>query len=98
MNPVNRRGSNLPSELVAPARRALDAAGYVRLEQLASVSEAELAPLHGIGPNALKQLCAVPSPPTAYRSPTNHNGARKRQTSLSRRKPGDTTTHRHEAV
>jgi DNA repair protein RadC len=48
--------SDLPSELAAPARRALIGAGYVRLEQLTKVSEAELKQLHGIGPNALKQL------------------------------------------
>lgn len=42
--------------LAAPAVRALYGAGYTRLEQLAQVSEAELAQLHGVGPNALKQL------------------------------------------
>ena len=56
MNQVSRRDNNLPIELAAPARRALDAAGYYRLEQLAKVSEAEIAQLHGIGPNALQQL------------------------------------------
>ena len=50
-----KQAGNLP-KLAAPARRALDAAGYYRLEQLAKVSEAEIAQLHGIGPNALKQL------------------------------------------
>ena len=48
--------SNLPSKLAAPARRALTAAGYTRLEQLSGVREAEIKKLHGIGPNALKQL------------------------------------------
>ena len=48
--------SNLPTELAAPARRALDGAGIYRLEQLTTVSEAELAQLHGIGPNALSHL------------------------------------------
>ena len=56
MSQVSRRDGNLPIELAAPVRRALDAAGYYRLEQLAKVSEAQIAPLHGIGPNALKQL------------------------------------------
>jgi len=37
----------------APATRALEAAGYFRLEQLTKVSEAELAQLHGMGPKAL---------------------------------------------
>jgi hypothetical protein len=43
-------------ELAAPARRALASAGYVRLEQLATVGEAELAQLHGMGPSAMKLL------------------------------------------
>ncbi|HXD09822.1 MAG TPA: DUF1801 domain-containing protein [Anaerolineales bacterium] len=37
----------------APATRALEAAGYTRLEQLTKVSEAELGRLHGMGPKAL---------------------------------------------
>ncbi len=48
--------SDLPPRLAAPARRALTAAGYLRLEQLAGVSEAELLQLHGMGPKALRQL------------------------------------------
>ena len=48
--------SDLPSELAAPARRALVGAGYLRLEQFTKVSEPELKQLHGIGPNAIKQL------------------------------------------
>ena len=43
-------------KLSAPARRALAGAGYTRLEQLGAVSEAEIARLHGAGPNALDQL------------------------------------------
>lgn len=46
----------LPSELAKPARRALARAGYVRLEHLTKVSEAEVLRLHGMGPNALDQL------------------------------------------
>jgi hypothetical protein len=46
----------LPDNLARPAQRALAEAGYTRLEQLAAVSEAEIARLHGIGPNARKQL------------------------------------------
>jgi DNA-directed RNA polymerase alpha subunit len=45
-----------PSALAQPARRALANAGYTHLAQLAAVSEAELKALHGIGPNALRQL------------------------------------------
>jgi uncharacterized protein YdhG (YjbR/CyaY superfamily) len=37
----------------APATRALEAAGYSRVEQLTKVTEAELAQLHGMGPKAL---------------------------------------------
>ena len=48
--------SGLPAGLAAPARRALDGAGYVRLEQFTGVRESEIKKLHGIGPNALKQL------------------------------------------
>ncbi|GAA3837009.1 hypothetical protein GCM10022226_68780 [Sphaerisporangium flaviroseum] len=48
--------SDLPSELSAPAHRALTQAGYRRLEQLTQVSEAEVARMHGVGPKALAQL------------------------------------------
>ena len=48
--------SDLPSELAAPAQRALVRAGYLRLEQLTKVSETELKQLHGIGPNAIAKL------------------------------------------
>ncbi|MFJ1542743.1 helix-hairpin-helix domain-containing protein [Micromonospora chalcea] len=37
----------------APATRALTAAGYTTLRQLADVPRAELARLHGMGPKAL---------------------------------------------
>jgi hypothetical protein len=47
--------TDLP-KLAAPARRALLAAGYTRLEQLTEVSEAEVMELHGMGPNALRAL------------------------------------------
>jgi hypothetical protein len=48
--------SDLPAGLSKPARRALAAAGYARLEQLTEVSEAEVMKLHGMGPKALDQL------------------------------------------
>lgn len=48
--------NDFPATLAAPARRALAQAGYTRLEQLAQATEAEIKQLHGIGPNALKQL------------------------------------------
>lgn len=43
-------------KLAAPARRALAAAGYTTLEQLAKAQERDIAALHGIGPNALAVL------------------------------------------
>ncbi len=43
-------------KLGAPARRALSAAGYTRLDQLAQVSERDLTKLHGMGPSAITAL------------------------------------------
>jgi uncharacterized protein YdhG (YjbR/CyaY superfamily) len=43
-------------KLAAPARRALPAAGYSRLDQLAQVSEPDLTKLHGIGAAAMAAL------------------------------------------
>jgi hypothetical protein len=43
----------------APATRALVNAGYLRLEQLTEVTEADLAKLHGMGPKALRILRAA---------------------------------------
>ena len=40
-------------KISAPAMRALTAAGYTTLRQLAGVPRAELARLHGMGPKAL---------------------------------------------
>lgn len=42
--------------LAAPAQRALAGAGVATFEQLAARTEAEVAALHGMGPNALKKL------------------------------------------
>lgn len=52
----NPFGNDFPAGLSKPAQRALAAAGYTRLEQLAAVSEADLLKLHGMGPKALGQL------------------------------------------
>ena len=38
------------------ARRALELAGYTRLEQLAGARAADLLKLHGVGPKALRVL------------------------------------------
>lgn len=48
--------SDMPEKLAKPARRALEGAGYLRLEQLAGVPEEEIMKLHGMGPNALEKL------------------------------------------
>jgi DNA-directed RNA polymerase alpha subunit len=41
-----------------PAVRALEAAGYTRLEDLTQVTEKELLALHGMGPKAIRMLNA----------------------------------------
>src|SRR6476661_6210427 len=43
-------------KLAAPARRALSAAGYTRLDQLVQVSERDIKKLHGMGPSAITAL------------------------------------------
>ena len=48
--------AGLPRSIGAPATRALTAAGYTELGQLADVPAAELAKLHGVGPKALRLL------------------------------------------
>ena len=53
---MTQQESDLPIGLSAPARRALVGAGYVRLEQLTRLSEAELKQLHGVGPKAINLL------------------------------------------
>lgn len=55
-SPQNPVESDLPPRLAQPAQRALAAAGYTHLSQLAGVSEAELMKLHGMGPKAMNQL------------------------------------------
>jgi DNA-directed RNA polymerase alpha subunit len=39
-----------------PARSALHAAGYTRLEQLTQISDKELLKLHSMGPKAIRIL------------------------------------------
>jgi hypothetical protein len=43
----------------APARRALVAAGYASLGQLAGVPRKSLTDLHGVGPKALRIIVAA---------------------------------------
>jgi hypothetical protein len=50
-------GTDFPNGIGAPATRALLAAGYTKLDELADVPEAELKKLHGgMGPKALRVL------------------------------------------
>ena len=48
----------LPKGIGAPATRALTAAGYTDLRQLAGVPTSDLKKLHGVGPKALRVLQA----------------------------------------
>jgi pimeloyl-ACP methyl ester carboxylesterase len=48
--------TDFPAGIGAPARRALAAAGYTKLEQLTGVTESEIGQLHGVGPKALRLL------------------------------------------
>jgi hypothetical protein len=45
-----------PKGVAQPAQRALAAAGYANVDQLANAREAELAALHGMGAKALDIL------------------------------------------
>lgn len=47
--------SDLP-KISKPANRALSHAGYSRLEQLTTVTEAEILKLHGVGPKGVRIL------------------------------------------
>lgn len=51
--------SGLPAGIGKPALRALTAAGYTRLDQLAKVKEDDLLKLHGVGPKAIRVLRAA---------------------------------------
>jgi hypothetical protein len=59
MSASDQPQNDLPVKLAAPAKRALAAAGYTRLEQFTQVTEAEIKRLHGMGPNALGKLRAA---------------------------------------
>ncbi|HEY8539407.1 MAG TPA: RNA polymerase alpha subunit C-terminal domain-containing protein [Steroidobacteraceae bacterium] len=47
------------SELVAPARRALEREGILTLAKLAKYSEQEILTLHGMGPSSIPKLRAA---------------------------------------
>lgn len=50
---------DFPKSIGRPATDALLAAGYTRLEQLASLKENDIKQLHGVGPKAIKVLRAA---------------------------------------
>jgi hypothetical protein len=54
--PPRPEGTPLPRSIGAPATRALREAGLVTLESLGSVTEADLAAMHGVGPIAIARL------------------------------------------
>ncbi len=51
--------AGLPAGVSGPARRAFDAAGYVRLEQFRGQSRTELLAMHGVGPSVVRLLEAA---------------------------------------
>lgn len=51
--------TTFPRGVPKPALRALAAAGYTHIDQLARVPEKHLATLHGMGPKALGVLKAA---------------------------------------
>jgi hypothetical protein len=55
---AKRPADGFMAGLAAPARRALQGAGLATLAKLAKKREAEVAALHGMGPNALGKLRA----------------------------------------
>lgn len=52
----NQPESDFPTELSRPALQALEVAGYTHLEQLTSLSEAEVLKWHGMGPKGVDML------------------------------------------
>jgi len=46
----------IPAAVGKPAMRALAANGYLTLDQLVLIEEADLLQMHGVGPKAIKVL------------------------------------------
>ncbi|WP_276134794.1 hypothetical protein [Polluticoccus soli] len=53
---MKKTPSELPVKVAKPARRALAAANITSLNDFTKITGAELAQLHGIGPNALSAI------------------------------------------
>lgn len=51
--------TDFPRGIGSPARRALLAAGYTKLDDLVGMTDAQLLALHGVGPKALAVLRAA---------------------------------------
>lgn len=56
MNKISSTAASDLPKLSAPAHRALAGAGIQNLKQLSQFTERDIQKLHGIGPNALKEL------------------------------------------
>jgi hypothetical protein len=57
--PPKRTPGRIPipfDEFAAPAQRALHASGFKTLQQLARLTERDIANLHGLGPSTIKIL------------------------------------------
>jgi len=55
-SPTVDTAHDLPYGIGRPATNALIGAGYMRLEQLTTVTEADILKLHGVGPKAVRVL------------------------------------------
>ena len=55
----DRDESEFAGVVSRPAQRALEAAGFTRLEELTHVSEKDLLALHGFGPKGIRMLNVV---------------------------------------
>ena len=51
--------TDFPRGIGSPARRALLAAGYTKLDDLVGMTDAQLLALHGVGPKAVDVLRAA---------------------------------------
>ncbi|NIK78978.1 DNA-directed RNA polymerase alpha subunit [Paenibacillus castaneae] len=53
---TNDLEADLSAGLSKPAQRALINAGYLRLDQISKLTEAEVLQLHGMGPKAIDTI------------------------------------------
>jgi uncharacterized protein YdhG (YjbR/CyaY superfamily) len=82
---TDQNQNNFP-KIGAPATRALEAAGYSRLEQLTKITEAELGQLHGMGPKALGILReTLKEKGMSFKAATANDAPKKKKGSLASR-------------